>query len=307
MNPEYELFAEVVERGSLSAAGRSMGVSPAMVSKRLARLEARLGARLIHRTTRRLVLTPAGQQFYDRVAAILSAARDAEQEVTGQAGAPSGLLRISAPTSFGRLHIAPHLKGFLDLHPRIQMQINLTDAYVDLLSERIDLAVRIASHIDVGLTGRLLAPNRRILCAGSAYLAAQGVPRTLGDLTARPLLAADGQLPWRLEGPEGPVALDGASLVRTNSSEVIRELAIAGMGVALRSTWDIGQDLACGRLQRVLPQYGGAADVGIYAVFPRSAFPTPNIQAFVDYFETAYLSAEGAPGSEPVNDRVAER
>ncbi len=288
MHEDYALFVAIVEAGSLAAAGRKLRISPAMMSKRLARLEARLGATLVHRTTRRLLLTDVGQGFYEDVGQIIEATRTAEARVAGRIGQPGGPLRISAPTSFGRLHIVPHLKAFLDLYPRIELSLDLDDGYVDLLGERIDVAIRIAAEPTGSLLAHRLADNHRILCAAPAYLAEHGTPATIADLAGHRLLAAVHQLPWRLEGPGGPVSLDGESVVPTNSSEVARDLTIAGLGIALRSTWDIGPALRDGRLVRILSDICGATDVAIYAVQPRGAGDAPNARAFVDHFRALF-------------------
>jgi DNA-binding transcriptional LysR family regulator len=288
MDPDYGLFAEVVAAGSLSAAGRRLRISSAMVSKRLARLERRLGTQLVHRTTRRLSLTPAGQGFHEDVIGILAAIRAAEARISDNEGSAAGSLRVAAPTSFGRLYVAPYLKNFLDAHPRIDLQIDLSDGFTDLVGERIDLVIRIAPEIGPGLVGHRLATSRRILCAAPAYLAAAGMPSSIDDLADHCLLAATDQLPWRLEGPDGPIVVDGRSHVRTNSSEVVRELALAGVGIALRSLWDVGQDLAAGRLQRVLPDHEGSAAVGIFVAYPRAAFVPPAVTAFLDYLRGIY-------------------
>jgi len=298
MDREYELYARVIETGSLAAAGRSLNLSPAMVSKRIAALEERLGARLLHRTTRKLATTEAGQRFYERVVEILAASREAENLVTGVTGEPSGRLRITAPTSFGRLHVAPHLKPFLDRWPRLEIELDLSDGYVDLVGERIDLAIRIAAGVEAGLTGHRLAPNRRVLCASADYLQQHGAPVRLQDLRRHRLLAAEGQLPWRLQGKGGQiVTVPGDSAVRTNSSEVVRELAIAGFGIALRSTWDVGNDLRSGALKVVLPDHPGAADVNIFAVHPASNFVPAGVRAFIDHLRAIY-------GAEPSWDRA---
>jgi DNA-binding transcriptional LysR family regulator len=291
MNPvsdEYALFAAIVEEGSLSAAGRALKLSPAMVSKRLAALETRLGARLIQRTTRRSVLTDVGQAFYEQVVAILSAIRQAELMVAGRTGTPTGRLRVSVPTSFGRMHIAPWLKDFLDAYPGIALDIDLTDHFVDLVAERIDVAVRIGLPPDSTLAAHRLAPNRRLLCASPGYIAAYGAPGRADDLHDHALLAATGQLPWRLTGPAGPVVINGESRVRTNSSEVVRELVLAGAGIALRSTWDIAEQLRAGALVRILPDHEGTSDVGIYAVRPRADLISPNVQAFIGFLVGLY-------------------
>jgi DNA-binding transcriptional LysR family regulator len=297
MDREYELYARVIETGSLAAAGRSLNLSPAMVSKRIAALEERLGARLLHRTTRKLATTEAGQRFYERVSEILAASREAESLVTGAAGEPTGRLKLTAPTSFGRLHVAPHLKAFLDRWPRLEIELDLSDGYVDLLGERIDLAIRIAPGVETGLTGHRLAPNRRLLCASPAYLKQHGAPARVQDLRRHRLLAAEGQLPWRLHSKNGTLLIQGDSAVRTNSSEVVRELAIAGLGIALRSTWDVGNELRSGVLQVVLPDHPGAADVNIFAVHPVTNFVPPGVRAFIDHLRAIY-------GDEPGWDRA---
>lgn len=288
MIKEYELFASVVSSGSLSAAGRELGLSPAMVSKRIASLERRLGVRLILRTTRRLTLTEVGERFHERVVQILAAAREAEAIVTGRADHPAGRLRVSAPTSFGRLHVAHYLRPFLEKFPAIAMELELDDAYTDLIDRRIDVAIRIAPAIASGLGGRRLAPNRRLLCASPDYLERHGAPENLGALTEHSLLAAESQLPWRLQGRDGPVLVHGRSAVVTNSSEVVRELAVAGMGIALRSKWDVARELASGALRVVLPHFPGAADVAIYAVYPAATLVPPGVTAFIEHLAAAY-------------------
>lgn len=288
MQDDYALFVSIVEAGSLSAAGRRLRISPAMVSKRLARLESRLGAPLLHRTTRRLVLTEAGQAFYEDVAAIVEASRAAEARVAGRVGQPGGRLRVSAPTSFGRLHIVPHLATFLARFPRVELELDLDDGFVDLLAERIDVAIRISPAPGGSLVAHRLADNHRILCAAPSYIAAHGTPASIADLSRHRLLAAVHQLPWRLESPNGAISVDGESVVRTNSSEVARDLTIAGLGIALRSTWDIGPALRDGSLIHVLPEAAGATDVAIYAVQPRGAESVAGARAFVDHFRALF-------------------
>jgi len=287
MDPDVALFAHVVEAGSLSAAARARGISPAMVSKRIARLEARLGVRLLHRTTRRLETTARGELFYRDVTAILSAIGIAEARVADRDLTPQGALRVSAPTSFGRLHIAPRLKPFLDACPMIELELLLSDDFVDVAREGIDLAIRIAPAVAPDLEAHRLADSRRVLCAAPAYLAAAGVPDTVAALAGHRLLAASGQLPWRLTGPDGDVTIHGTSHVRTNSSEVARELVLSGVGIALRSLWDVGEHLARGDLQRVLPALEGSADVAIYAVHPRGRLSSGG-RALLDYLGTLW-------------------
>lgn len=283
LDPDYELFARVVDAGSLSAAGRALGISPAMVSKRLARLEERLGVRLVHRTTRRLALTEPGARFHADLVAILATMREAEARVTGVRAAPSGPLRVSAPTSFGRLHIAPHLHRFLDDHPAVALEFNLSDGFVDLIGERIDVALRIAPEIAPDLVAHRLGTSRRLLCAAPAYLARHDAPETIAQLSDHRLLAATGQMPWRLVSGTRRATIEQPSAVITNSSEIVRELALTGVGIALRSLWDVGETLARGDLVRVLPDWEGSTDVGIYAVHPRAPAVLPAVTAFIAF------------------------
>jgi DNA-binding transcriptional LysR family regulator len=288
MDPDYELFVAIVEASSLSAAGRALAISPAMISKRLARLEARLAVQLIHRTTRRLVLTDAGHRLYNDIGIILADIQAAEDRASGQAGKIMGPLRVSAPTSFGRLHLAPYLGAFIDAHPQVALDVELSDSYDDLLSNRIDLAIRISAAPGAGLTAYALAPSERILCAAPRFLERFGAPQTLGELSRQRLLAATGQLPWRLFGPLGTKLIEGRSHVRTNSSELVRELAIAGAGIALRSLWDVNRELANGKLVRVLPSYDGGRNVAVYAVHPTMKVVRPAISAFIDFLAGIY-------------------
>lgn len=291
MDPDYLVFARIAAEGSLSAAGRAMLISPAMISRRLARLEARLGVQLFHRSTRRLALTAAGERFHADVAAILRSIGEAEARVTGAQAEPSGSLRVSAPTSFGRLHVTPRLGEFLDLHPQVRLELDLSDGYADLFAGRFDLAIRIATAVPPSLEAHRLGGSRRILCASPAYLDRAGVPAGIGALAGHRLLAATGQLPWRLVNGRRRRTVDGVSHVRTNSSEVVRELAVAGVGIALRSLWDVGPMLADGSLVPLLPGWEGPGDLAVLAVRPRG-LPSPAVGAFVAFLQRAFASAD---------------
>ncbi|MCI1143287.1 LysR family transcriptional regulator [Sphingomonas sp. WKB10] len=282
-DPDYALFVAVAEAGSLSAAARALRLSPAMVSKRLQRLEQRLGVTLVHRTTRRLALTTAGERFRADLGDILGALDAAEARVTGARTAPAGPLHVSAPTSFGRLHVAPHLGRFVAACPGVELRFDLDDGFVDLFGARVDCAIRIAAEVPANVVAHRLATSRRILCAAPSYLADIGTPEQVGDLSAHRLLAADGQMPWRLVSDGRTTLVTQPSHVRTNSSEMVRELALGGVGIALRSLWDVGDALASGELVRVLPEWEGSADVGIYAVHLRSAAVPAAVTAFIDF------------------------
>jgi len=287
---DMQVFAQVVAAGSMSSAARTLGVSPGAVSKIIGRMEERLGLRLFHRTTRQLVLTDAGSGLFDRVEAILAAVDEAEDFVAGGVGQARGTLRVSAPTSFGRLHVAPHLGPFLAAHPDLSIDLQLNDAFIDIVQQGFDLAIRIAELGDSTLVARKLAPNHRLLVATPDYLAAAGMPATPSELEGHALLNHTGE-PWRLDGPEGPAVVHTNARLRTNSSEVVREAVLAGQGIALRSTWDVGADIQSGRLRVIMPQWRTSRRIAVYAVYPSRRHLAPKVRMFIDHFAQVYGSA----------------
>ncbi len=293
---DMEIFARVVSAGSLSAAGREIGLSPAVVSKRLRKLEDRLGTRLLQRTTRQISLTEAGQGYFERVVAILSSIEEAETFVTRRSAIARGTLKVSAPTAFGRRHVAPHLKPFLDANPDLGLQLDLSDEFVDIVGEGFDLAIRIAELPDSSLVARRLTPVHRVLCAAPAYIEAHGAPSGIGDLARHVCITAAPQDVWRLEGPDGLVLVHPDGPLKTNSSDVVREAVLSGLGIALRSTWDVGPELSTGRLVVVLPQFHASRHVALNAVYPSRRFLPAKVRIFIDYLAQIY-------GPEPYWDR----
>ncbi len=293
---DLEIFARVVTAGNMSAAGREMGLSPAVVSKRISHLEERLGARLFQRTTRQLTLTESGQGFYDRVVNILAGIEEAEAYVTRRNAIPRGTLKATVPTAFGRMHIAPYMGGFLEQYPDMRLDLELSDNFVDIVGEGFDVAIRIAELEDSSLVARKLAPNHRVICAAPSYLERIGEPATLADLAKHNCLTAAAQEVWRLQGPDGPVSIRVNGNIRTNSTEVVRESVIAGLGVALRSTWDIGPELKSGKLKIILPEIHESPRVAVYAVYPCRQFIPAKLRVFIDYLGGLY-------GPEPYWDK----
>ncbi|MCA0401631.1 MAG: LysR family transcriptional regulator [Proteobacteria bacterium] len=284
---DLDIFARVASTGSMSQAARELGISPPVVSKRIKRLEARLGTRLLERTTRQIALTEAGRGFHERVLAILASVDEAEDWAGQRAQAARGPLRVSAPTTFGRLHVAPHLVRFLERYPEIRLDLSLSDSFVDIVAEGFDVAIRIADLADTSLVAKKLAPNHRVLCASPDYLAGVGMPEAIGDLAAHRLLVHNADH-WRLEGPEGETIVKVESVIRTNSSEVIREAVLAGLGIALRSTWDVGPELRSGALAIVLPRYRASRRVAIHAVFPSRRHMPQRVRVFIDFLAELY-------------------
>lgn len=285
---DLEVFERMVSAGSMSAAGRELGLSPAVVSKRLRRLEDRLGTRLMNRTTRQISLTEAGQGFYERVVAILAGLEDAEAFVSRRSNVAKGVLKISAPTSFGRMHIAPHLGKFFSEHPDIQINLNLHDDMTDLVGGGYDLAIRIAELKDSSLVAKKLAPVRRILCATPDYLDKHGRPHTLQDLESHICISNHNADSWKLRSGETDFNFRPTGPIQTNSSEVVREAVLSGMGIALRSTWDIGESLNDGVLEQVLPQFESSNMVAIHAVYASKSFLPLKVRLFIDYLSKLY-------------------
>ncbi len=272
----------------MSAAGREMGLSPAVVSKRISLLEDRLGARLFQRTTRQLTLTETGEGYYKRVVDILSLVEEAEDYVSRRNTSPRGILKVTAPTSFSRLHIAPYLPGFFEKYPEIELDMHLTDNMVDIIGEGFDLAIRIGELEDSSLVARKLAPDDRVICASQSYLEQMGVPVTLADLDDHNCLSAGAQDHWRLEGPEGQFQHRLRGCLRSNSAEFVLEALLAGLGVGLRGTWEVGAEIKSGNLKVILPQYRGSSNVAIYAVYPCREFLPEKVNALIEYLSSLY-------------------
>ena len=273
-----------------------MGLSPAVVSKRISHMEERLGARLFQRTTRQLKLTETGKGFYERIVGILSDIDEAEAFVSQLNAKASGTLRVTAPIGFCRRHMAPYLAKFLQHHPELNLELHLTDTVVDIVGEGIDLAIRVAELDDSSLVARRLAPCHRVICATQEYLDRFGIPQTLDDLGSHNCLSVGFQPVWRLEGPEGQVALKVSGNLRSNSSDVIHEALLSGLGIGLRSTWDVSDDLKSGRLRVVLPDYHEGPRLAVYAVYPCRQYVPAKLRVFVDFLSQLY-------GPEPYWDR----
>ncbi len=284
---DIALFLRVLDLGSISAAARSLDLSVAVASQRLKRLERDLGVRLLHRTTRRLHATPEGAALAEQgrplvedLEALTGGLRQAAQEITGT-------LRVTASASFGRQYLSPLLPEFLALHPRVRLSINLTDQMVDLVSAGFDMAIRIGALDDSSLVARKLAVNHRVLCASPDYLRRHGAPRTpqeLADHECVLLVGSQGrQDVWRFgDGAGGEIAVRVRGRVETNYGELVRDSAVAGMGIAVHSSWHVCNDLREGRLVQVLPDYP-LADSGIYAVMPQRRLVPPRVRAFGDF------------------------
>ncbi len=298
---EMAVFSRVVAAGSLSAAARELGLSPALVSRRLAALEARLGVRLVNRTTRTLNLTVEGTRYYDACTRVLAEIEEADAEVSVGRVDPQGALKVALPASFGHRHVAPLVPQFAARYPKVELAMSLSDRTVNIMDEGFDLAVAIADLQDSSLAARRLAPNRRVVCASPAYLAAHGLPHTPEDLAKHNCLTArDFVGDWDYKAPDGRA---GSVRVKgrycCDNWEVLREWALAGLGVALKSTWDVYRELKDGSLVALLPEYVFHSDVAIYAVYPHRRFLPAKTRVFIEFLAESF-------GPEPYWDRWAD-
>lgn len=283
---DLAIFAKVVELNSFSDAARSLKLSKSAVSKQVARLEERLGAQLLQRTTRRLVLTETGKIVLTHAQRVLAEADAAEIAVQSLYSAPRGRLRVNLPLSFGIGHIAPLMPDFLALCPELHVDLSFSDRQIDLLEEDVDLAIRIGDLRDSSLVARRLAPARTVFCTAPSYLRKAGVPLKPGDLRQHECLiysylAAPEDWPVIDDsGAPGTVRVSGR--LHANNGDVLRLAALAGHGIARLPSFIVGADLAAGSLVPVLEAFT-PPPLGIYAVYPAQRYLTPKVRAFIDF------------------------
>ena len=279
-------FVTVARSGSFTAAAEQLGCSKTAISRQVSRLEQALGVQLLHRTTRRLHLTEAGQQLFSEAEAGLGRLDEALAQVRSQQSEPTGVLRLNAPMSFGILHLAPHIGDFLQRYPKLDVDMQLDDRQLDLIQDGFDLAIRIARLSDSSLVARRLAPARHVVCAAPAYLRQHGRPRDPLELRQHPLISYRYQeqaLQWNFTSSGGEtvsIPVDGR--LQMSNSLAIREALLAGTGLALIPTFIVGPDLQAGRLQAVLGDYR-VREVGIHAIYPDRRHLPPKVRVFIDF------------------------
>jgi DNA-binding transcriptional LysR family regulator len=294
---EITVFARIVATGSLSAAARDLAMSPAFVSRRLAALEARLGVRLVNRTTRSLHLTDEGAAYHETCVRLIAEIEEADAAVSAGRAEPRGILRVALPASFGNQHVAPLVPRFAQRYPDVQLALSLSDRTVNVVEEGFDLAIHIADLADSSLAARKLAPNRRVVCASPAYLQRHGAPRTPEELAQHNCLATEFAMNWEYRDPDGkPGSVRVTGRYVCDNWEVLREWALAGLGVALKSTWDVRRHLEDGSLVSLLPGYTFATDVAIYAVYPHRRHLPAKTRAFIEFLAESF-------GPEPYWDK----
>jgi len=298
-----QVFASVAVLGSLSSAARALGMSQTMATKHVAALEARLGVKLLHRTTRRLTLTEAGRAYLDAVERILGEVNDADAEAAAGAVEVRGTLRLNVPVSFGVREIAPLIPRFLRTHPGMTVDLGLNDRRVDLIEEGWDIAVRIGNMKDSSLIARKLAPCRTIVCASPAYLEEKGTPQTVGELTVHNCLGytlsrSVGVGRWQF-GDEKKISVPVSGSLNANNGDALVAAAIAGQGIVCQPTFLVAREIAAGLLVPIRLDHNPAPLDGIFAVYPPDRRPPPKVRSFIDFLAESF-------GPVPHWDRISQ-
>lgn len=294
---EMASFVAVVDEGSFVRAAETAGLSKAAVSRHVNDLEHRLGVRLLHRTTRRLSLTVEGQVFHARCKELLAAVDEAESEISAHSSAPSGLLRVNAPLTFGVLHLAPLWGQFAALYPKVSLDVTLGDRVVDLIDEGYDLGVRIAANSNTLLVSRKLATTRMVLCASPEYLNKHGAPANPGELARHRAIAYtywSTRDEWEFTGPAGPVSVTVNAAIHANNGDTCRLAALDHQGIILQPTFLVGEDLRRGTLVELMPQFR-AIELGIFAIYPTRKFLPLKVRRLVDFLAAAFRDTPWLP------------
>lgn len=296
---DMEVFVRSVRYGSLSAAARSLGLTPAAVSYRLTKLEGDLGIRLLHRTTRRLVLTQDGAEYLPKAERMLAELEEFALASSRSHELPQGTLKVTVPSSFGRQHIAPLVPQFLERYPSVRMNLILNDEMTDIVAEGMDLAIRICKLKESDLIAQKLAPDTRVICASDRYLKRRGIPRTPQDLAGHNCMALSQQPFWTFQNGTGIERVKVNGNLQCNNGEVLRELAIAGVGIALKATWDVADAIGDGRLKVLLEDYPLVHDTSVWAVYPSRRNLPAKVTSFVHFLKDSFACGPAALRQSP--------
>jgi DNA-binding transcriptional LysR family regulator len=289
MNIDHlKLFVRIATTHNISMAGQELNLSAAVASSYINKLEDKLGIRLLHRTTRKVSLTEEGKAFLPHAEDVLSSVEAARVSVGVGNTSPSGTLRITAPASFGRMHIVPGLKGFLASYPDLTVDLRLTDTIVDMVEGGFDIAIRNSELKDSTLIARKLATDRRIVCASPDYIEKYGEPASPRELSSHSCLHLAGLDNWVFDTADGQISIKASGRFRTDHGEALRDACIDGMGITVNSIWSIHKHLQRGELVQVLKDYPLVSDTAIWAVYPSSRLLAPKVRAFIDYFGEHY-------------------
>ncbi|MEO7245490.1 MAG: LysR family transcriptional regulator [Rubrivivax sp.] len=288
---QIESFAAVATKGSLTAAAHAEGVAPAVIGRRIDALEARLGVKLLLRTTRRITLTHEGSAFLEDCQRLLGDLASAEASVSAGGVKASGHLRVTAPAGFGRRHIAPLVPRFIAEHADVSLSLNLSDRVVDIGNEGFDCAVRVGELPDSSLVSVRLADNRRLCVAAPSYLKRAGVPQAPAELSRHQCLTLSSEASqsrgWAFVIDAKPTHLRPAGRLDCSDGQVLHDWCLAGLGVAWRSTWEVEQEVAAGRLQEVLADFAAPPN-GIFAVFPHAKHLPLRVRLWIDFLKHSF-------------------
>ena len=289
MNIDHiRLFVQLASSQNITRAGKELGLSPAVASAHLNRLEQALSVRLFHRTTRKVALTEEGQAFLPYAEEVLDRVEAAQAAVGVGSFSPQGTLRVTAPASFGRMHLMPFMGGFLEQNPDVKVDIRFSDSIIDMVEGGFDVAVRNAGLKDSTLVARKLANDRRVVCASPEYLRQYGEPETPQALKDHNCIQLLGLENWTFDTPGGTVNIKTSGRLRTDNGEAVRDACVKGLGITINSTWSAYEYLQSGKLVEVLENYPLVSDTAIWAVYPNSRLLAPKVRAFIEYFSNCF-------------------
>lgn len=280
-----QVFSRVARTGGFASAARELDMSRAMVSKHVMNLEETLGVRLLNRNTRQVSLTEAGADYLERLQHILSELDEAEESVATLTSEPRGILRLNAPPSFGAFHLVPLIAEFMQLNPRVEVQLTLTDHAASVVEEGMDLAIEVGRLADSNMIARILSHSRLVVSGAPAYLERHGIPASPEDLTDHNCLTSSRFPPrdeWPFRGPNGDTTYKVTGSFRSNIGDAVHRMALNGLGLAMLPTYMIGNDLKAGRLQAVLTEYE-PKPYAIAALYPDRRYLPVKVRSFVDF------------------------
>ena len=288
---QIESFAAVATKGSLTAAANAEGVAPAVIGRRIDALEERLGVKLLVRTTRRITLTHEGSAFLDDCQRVLADLGNAEASVSAGGVKASGYLRITAPAGFGRRHVAPMVPKFLAQHPEVHLSLNLSDRVVDIVNEGFHCAVRVGDLPDSSLVSVRLADNRRLCVAAPGYLQRAGTPKSPADLQRHECLTLSSDASqtrgWAFTVDGAVTHLRPNGRLDCSDGQVLHDWCVQGLGIAWRSTWEVDEEIAAGRLVSLLDEYAAAPN-GIFALFPQRKHLPLRVRLWIDFLKHSW-------------------
>lgn len=299
---QFIAFAETAKHGGFAAAARELGVTPSTLAKAVVRLEASLGVKLFHRTTRQVTLTPDGERLFHRCQRVLAEVEDLRAEASGTRAAPAGVLRIDAPAYYGKRFVMPLLAKLLQAHPALRIDIRLGDTFSDLVRDGIDIAVRIGTLRDSTLVARRVDQQRLVMCASPAYLAVRGVPQRIEDLAAHQAIvfrlpASGRDRPWQLQQRGAPVEITPTPYVRVNETEGLLHALKLGLGVCQVPDWLVQDELASGELIELLPALR-PEPMAVQLVYPSARLVPTRVRAAIEALEALGQRATvGAPAA----------